>query len=386
MIAKVPEALRKDASVYADEGTALHDVVMRLLANPKLTPVTFIGKTIAVENRTLITITAAHVADCVLPILEFFNSEIADIDDYWLEMRVDFPGVDAAYGTCDFFGLGATRSVLVDWKMGAGVGVTATVPDVDDPAFETVNPQILFYLCGLVARFPEALANGRTLDAYIVQPRHQDSAKRVTVARNITRDELDRFNARVKAAVAEARGPSPRPQRGDWCRFAPCKVVCPLWTGPLLELSTFTPPTRDVPDYGELLAAGLALVQLIEPMISEFKNQAHNFLESGGAVPGWKLVPKRAMRRWADETAALAALAKAGFNTSDIVTLKSVAQVEKVAKAARIAIPKSIGIASISSGSTLAKEDDPRPEMPGPDAVINSFRRAIASLEDLSNG
>ena len=250
----------------------------------------------------------------MLPILEFFNTEIADIEDYWLEMRSDFPGVDGAYGTADFFGIGAKRSVLVDWKMGAGVGVTATYPDDDDPAFETVNPQLLFYLCGLVARFPEALADGRSLDAYIVQPRHQDPAKRITVARNITRDELDEFIAQVKAAVAEAHGPSPRRQRGDWCRFAPARRSarsgpgrCSISQAAVTDAAAAF-DRADAEAYARTLAAGLALAEIVEPLIREYRTQAHRLLESGTPIDGWKLVPKRAVRRWTDEAMAAAAL------------------------------------------------------------------------------
>ena len=281
MIAAVPDALRKEASVYADGGSALHDVVANLLADPTLTPESFVGKTISIEDGTTVTITAAHVRDCVLPILEFFNAEIADIDDFWLETRSHFPAVDDAFGTADFFGIGRKRSVLVDWKMGAGVGVTATYPDASDPAVETINPQLLFYLCGLVALFPEALADGRTLDAYIVQPRHQEPAKRITVARCITRDELDQFIAQVKAAVAEARGPAPRRQRGDWCRFAACKAICPEHTGPLLDFSKLPSPVppqpfgrADAEAYARTLAAGIELAETVEPLIREYRTQA----------------------------------------------------------------------------------------------------------------
>ena len=65
MIAAVPEALRKEASVYADEGSALHEVVAWLLADPTLTPESFIGKTIEIEDRATVTITAAHLRDCL---------------------------------------------------------------------------------------------------------------------------------------------------------------------------------------------------------------------------------------------------------------------------------------------------------------------------------
>jgi 3-hydroxyisobutyrate dehydrogenase-like beta-hydroxyacid dehydrogenase len=87
---------------------------------------------------------------------------------------------------------------------------------------------------------------------------------------------------------------------------------------------------------------------------------AVTLLEAGVEVPGWKLVPKRATRQWVNEGAALTALTEAGCSATELTELKSPAQVEKVLKKHKIAMPENL-ITAVSSGDTLATADDPRP-------------------------
>ena len=60
------------------------------------------------------------------------------------------------------------------------------------------------------------------------------------------------------------------------------------------------------------LTEALASIELLEGWIKDAKDMAAELLAAGVEVPGWKLVPKRATRQWADEKKALTALAEAG--------------------------------------------------------------------------
>ena len=87
------------------------------------------------------------------------------------------PAVDGVFGSADFLDIGAVRR---RWAIGRWAPASASPPLARMPAILSLRRSTRrssFYLCGLISRFPEALANGRTLDAYIVQPRHQDLAK-----------------------------------------------------------------------------------------------------------------------------------------------------------------------------------------------------------------
>jgi hypothetical protein len=395
-IAAVPPALVKDSSIYAAEGTALHSCVARMLCED-LQPHDFVDAVIGLDNGVDITITKQLAADCLVPVRKFFDSEIADVEAFWLEVRSEFPGIPGAFGTSDFAGRARERLVLADWKFGAGVAVAATYPDPDDSTLEIVNAQLLFYICGLRHAAPELFAADRPIDAYIVQPRNQDPDQRVTVARGITGAELDMFEVALRAAVDAALTADPPRNRGAHCRFAPCKAICPAHTGPLLDLARMQalqrPAAPAVPNhlerYGAALAAGLELAEIAEPLIRELRTQAHAFLADRHAVPGWKLVAKRAVRRWADSEAAQKTLLKSGFAAGDIFAepeLRSPAQIEKAAKLAGLPIPQDLEIIAASSGSTLAREIDDRPPAPDRDAAIDSFSRALATLKEKTNG
>jgi len=79
-------------------------------------------------------------------------------------------------------------------------------------------------------------------------------------------------------------------------------------------------------------------------------------------VPGFKLVPKRAMRQWIDPEKAQAALEGVGLDVTELTETKLVspAQAEKVLKKRKLAMPDDL-IVAVSSGDTLAPEADPRP-------------------------
>ena len=79
-------------------------------------------------------------------------------------------------------------------------------------------------------------------------------------------------------------------------------------------------------------------------------------------MPGYKLVPKRATRQWDNPEKAQAALEGIGLDQTELMETKllSPAQMEKVLKKRKLSMPADLIIA-ISSGNTLATEDDPRP-------------------------
>jgi 3-hydroxyisobutyrate dehydrogenase-like beta-hydroxyacid dehydrogenase len=105
----------------------------------------------------------------------------------------------------------------------------------------------------------------------------------------------------------------------------------------------------------------LATADLVEKWINDLRDLAHQILESGEPVAGYKLVPKRAMRQWVDEDKAYFALSKLGVDRSELVetALLSPAKVEKILKKSKLSLPDDIVVA-VSSGTTIAPESDPR--------------------------
>jgi hypothetical protein len=388
LIATMPDAVDVP-SEYATEGTALHHIIAELITMPDKAVGDYFNTTITVPKEGDVLITDALIADCIEPALAFYDDNLAltiDADDPILvEQRVQFPGIDGAFGTMDLIALDSAgrRTFLVDWKFGAGVSVKALYPDPDDPDYEIINPQLLYYACAARHSLPQMFPKGGDIVLTIVQPRAQNENERVTQT-TVTHDDLDFFERDLRAAIAMAKGEKPPMKKGDWCRFAPCRTICPIWLGPLLDLNEIFPPEKAMPRPATPAVLGdiLDLATLIEPIINEARRQAHELLESGGTIEGWKLVPKRATRSWAtDDKTIFRAFRKLKIKKDQLITyaVKSPAQAEKLLpKGAKI--PTGL-VASASSGTTLARSTDPRPDATPIGATIAEIVGALDQLE-----
>jgi hypothetical protein len=125
------------------------------------------------------------------------------------------------------------------------------------------------------------------------------------------------------------------------------------------------------------IGAYLGNCDLLEQWITDLRALAHQMLEADKPVPGWKLVNKKAMRQWANEDIADDVLSKVIPKDELYVTkLLSPAQAEKVLKKLGEKLPDNLVVA-VSSGSTLAREDDSRP------AVVNIGKQLTAALSKL---
>jgi hypothetical protein len=124
-----------------------------------------------------------------------------------------------------------------------------------------------------------------------------------------------------------------------------------------------------------MLGAYLANADMLEDWIKDLRALAHQILDSGASVPGYKLVAKRGTRQWVDE--GKAALALAGMDIFPHKTeIISPAQAEKELKKSKKTLPDDL-VVSVSSGTTLASADDPRP------AVLQIGKQLTAALQKL---
>ena len=123
------------------------------------------------------------------------------------------------------------------------------------------------------------------------------------------------------------------------------------------------------------ISAYLKNADILEGWISSLRELAFNLIEQGKPLPGYKLVAKRATRKWIDEEAAKVALL---VNLTDVTetTLISPAVAEKALKKLGLTLPEGTVVA-VSSGNTLANEDDPRP------AVLQIGQQLTAALNKI---
>lgn len=347
----------KPSSRYADEGTLCHNIMNAVLTDDRK-PEDFLGDTlgdITVTEELLETKVrlALRALDEIDP-----SREMA----YECETVVGFgDALPNVFGSADLLGRMGNRAIVLDWKFGDGVDV-----EVEE------NPQAMFYAAAAM-RTPGAkwVFDGATeVECIIVQP----TARTPIKCWLTTPDRIRAFERQLFAAVKEALGPDPSMATGDHCRWCAAKPVCPLLNGAADRALAAQINALDAAGIGEMLTKA----DLLDQWITDLRALAFQMLEQGVAVPGYKLVPKRATRQWANPEQAQAALEGIGLDQTELMETKllSPAQMEKVLKKRKLSMPADL-IVAISSGNTLATEDDPRP------AALQIGRQLTAALGKL---
>jgi Protein of unknown function (DUF2800) len=385
LVEKLPTHLRK-SSTYADRGTALHAAMALLLAGSEPSIESLRGKTI-----NDYTVTDDDIELALRPVLTYV---MALIDTpgakFFLERRVIFPTIANTFGTCDLIvRLGRTIHVI-DFKFGTGVRVLALYADGDE---DVINAQLLFYAAAARHSLPKFFAGVEKIVLTIAQPMSIEPGADMVSSVEVTHDELNEFITVYRAACERALSPSPRLERGAWCRFCAARPICPAHTGPLLDLAQFKVPTPATPpskeSYLQLLADGLNLVDAVKEIITALRDQARRALENGDNVPGYTLSAGRAERHWRDEERiAIAALESLGLARDDVVatTMRSPKQVELRAKARGLKIPQEL-IVSHRSGVSLVRSENARALVPGRGEIVQSFSAALKTFrKEKSNG
>ena len=321
----------KPSSKYADEGTLLHDAISQIL-DCKATPESVIGMTY--EG---ITLTQELYDDKIAVALAALDEIDPDKELYFnVESNVHFgdllPGV---FGSADLLGRIGNRAIVLDWKFGNGVAVEATE-----------NEQGMFYAAAAM-RTPDTqwvFEDVEEIEIIIVQP---PMVKRwVTTPKRIAEFEFE--------LVAAVNGKRTKMQTGEHCRWCAAKPTCPMVTGAVDRALKTALVRLDADKVSEYLAQA----DQLESWIDSVRVLAYDMLENNVKVPGYKLVAKRGTRQWVNDEAPVKLLGDKAYESK----LISVAQAEKII--GKKNFPSDVAV-SVSSGSTLATEDDPRP------AVIN---------------
>lgn len=338
-------------SEHAARGTLLHNVMAELLEFDK-TPAQMLGATYKKQ-----TLTQELIDEKVIPALALLDEVDPDRQmEYMVETRVEFyeflPGV---FGSTDLLGRLGSRAVVLDWKFGDGVLVDAVE-----------NPQLLFYAAA--AMRTEAakwvFEGAAEIELVIVQP--------PAIRRWVTdKARVISFEQELAKAVKIAQQDNATFALGDHCRWCTAKPICPQMNGEVdraLKTQLSALPA-------EQISTMLGQADRLEDFVKDLRALAFQMLDSGHKVPGYKLVAKRGTRQWLDQTKAAQWMLDNGVPPfkQEII---SPAQAEKALKQRKIELPSEI-VTSISSGSTLVPESDPRPE------VLQIGKQLAAALSKL---
>ena len=284
--------------------------------------------------------------DAVMVYVNWVNEQIHPDDEWGVEERLRLN--DDVWGTADFWRYRPSTGELLiaDYKHGKGVAV-----EVKD------NPQVLVY--GLMKARAMGNRGISSVTMTIVQPRcpHEDGP-----IRSATVDALDvlSFEADLMAAIAATKAPDAPLVAGDWCRWCPAAGACAALRDTALTAAKTDFAPGLAYDPAELKEA-LDRIPLMESWIKATRELAFTEALAGNAIPGWKLVEKRATRKWANEIEAGSALSNLIpedelFERSIITPAQAEKKLGKTGKAAIAGL-----VVAESSGLTLVHESDKRP-------------------------
>ena len=250
-------------------------------------------------------------------------------------------------GTADVVGISKDKLIIADLKTGRGY------VDAD-------SEQMKIYALGALLH---SSLRPREVEFQIIQPHHGE--KRV---HRMSVDELGVWESEVllpaiNDAISDAPTFNPSESACQWC---PAKHICPAQKEQFdivaAQPNITVMPKEDIHQVmlsltPTQISAILDKAPLVEKFIDAVKEHATKQMEEGAVIQGWQLQPKRASRKWIDETAARQALTDAGLTDSQIfeTELISPTQAEKLlAKDQRVILDALT--AKVSTGLTLAKD------------------------------
>jgi hypothetical protein len=331
-------------SVWAKEGTAAHMLAEQCLATNKQAAELIGTEVYGVE-------VTEEMADAVQVYLNWVRELAANASSdsqEMVEFRFDVSqklGVEGVYGTADHVLYDPEIRTLwvTDYKHGSGLAVEVAH-----------NKQLKYYALGALLSLNVPVV---TVWMTIVQPRcfHPGGAIR---SFSIDAVDLLEFEADLVDAIAETKKTDAALSAGPHCKFCPAHAVCPEFNTKALAVARaeFAPEKYDPKE----LAKTLKWLPVLKDFIKNVEAFAYREGMHGRIPPGFKLVNKRAMRKW--KMPDLSAVAQAlGVDADELYEKKPLtpAQVEKKFKGKKDEVFEFVE--KTSTGLTLVPESDKRP-------------------------
>lgn len=357
---------RGASSAYAAEGTWMHAVAEhQLLFSGSQMPK--VGDTKTLDGHTLTW--DDTMADAVDFYVEYVLALRAGLRNPTLLIEQQVRLSADLWGTADALLWGEPRDApgttelhVIDLKGGRGVMVPATSEQLRIYALAAMDDPTV-----AAPRFPDVVCT------HVVQPRAPGAKFSM---HDWDRETLDAWRDFVlEPAVARLDRGDDWLASGAHCQFCPGMGVCPELARKARRAAHVefggTPPPPGVLSLTDL-GRTLEQAELIGRWITAVRGEASAALDRGEKVPGWKLVQKRATRKWRDPASVRRYLEHYGVDPDKYLTdpvLKTPAQVLKLIPARDRKAFEADQVAAESSGTTLVPDSDGRPEVAhGPQA------------------
>ena len=364
------EKLPDTSSVYADEGTAAHEVGAWILASDldEATARKVVGELGVEVNGKVWPITDDMIDHCI----DYAKlvREYANGSPILVERRLEFShvvDVPNQFGTSDAVVLGGDTLFVVDLKYGMGVKVDA----MD-------NEQLQLYALGALKEY-EFLGDFQYVQMVVHQPRLNHVGEYV-----VTVPELLAFGRRAKEAAAMALTPNATLVPGEkQCRFCKAKATCPALREEVLDIvaadaSDFDALTaNNVRTDGDTdyLSVAMDKVSLVEDWCKAIRAEVERRLMAGQTVPNYKLVEGRqGNRAWSDKEAIEALYQSWRLRKDEMYDFSLISPTKAEKLLTPVRWEKAQSLISRSAGKpSVAPVTDRRPAISGGAATADEF-------------
>ena len=364
------EKLPDTSSVYADEGTAAHEVGAWILASDldEATARKVVGELGVEVNGKVWPITDDMIDHCI----DYAKlvREYANGSPILVERRLEFShvvDVPNQFGTSDAVVLGGDTLFVVDLKYGMGVKVDA----MD-------NEQLQLYALGALKEY-EFLGDFQYVQMVVHQPRLNHVGEYV-----VTVPELLAFGRRAKEAAAMALTPNATLVPGEkQCRFCKAKATCPALREEVLDIVA-----ADASDFDDLtannvrtdgdtdyLSVAMDKVSLVEDWCKAIRAEVERRLMAGQTVPNYKLVEGRqGNRAWSDKEAIEALFQSWRLRKDEMYDFSLISPTKAEKLLTPVRWEKAQSLISRSAGKpSVAPVTDRRPAISGGAATADEF-------------
>lgn len=286
-------------SKYAREGTDAHECLEFLVRRYK-------GLKTAIaeaEKRW----PADMVEHCVNSAHYVFKMRPSPTAKLLIESRVSLKHIaPGMFGTLDYAWVEDWGWLkVIDFKYGAGVTVLAY-----DNETKELNPQLMYYAAGIAKKFNYDFER---IEIAVIQPRVYAEGEQPVQAVTLGMKEIYAFEKTLANGVKQSKQPNAPLKAGDHCRWCPAQPTCPEVQRSMAAVDVvfdLDDGLQAVPEVRGLTPTSLPKLleacDRLEFWIDAVRSRAQFMAESGTEIPGYKLVAKRAHRKWDDGSEAKA--------------------------------------------------------------------------------
>lgn len=363
--AKLEQRFPAESSAYAEEGTVAHSVaeITTRYWLGHLSEDTYENE---LEGYKRAGYGDAEMVDCANAYAKFIIARLEEAKktcpdpDVNLETRLDFSKyVPGGFGTGDCVIISEPTLEIIDFKYGKGVRVEAEN-----------NPQMMLYALGALDLYGD-LYDIKTVRMHIFQPRLSSEA----CSWEISVEDLTLWAEHTVAPAARLaeKGLGEFNPSEETCRFCRARHACRARTEKNVALFDEGPDPMILSpeEAGEILSKAGD----IEQWLKDLRELVSSAIRNGQAVPGWKMVEGRSVRKITDPDQAARALLSAGYEEALLYERKFATLTQLESAFGKKAVAEVLGdlIVKPKGSPTLAPESDRRAPYSFEEQILAAF-------------